>query len=113
DASPAADSAISVINGVLGDHLEATGNPLALTMSMRYAGQPLVLEAAELARAIPHAGGRIALLVHGLCMSDSGWERDGASHADRLRELGFTVLHLRYNSGRHVSLNGRALARLL
>jgi hypothetical protein len=104
---------VAALNGAFGDHLEASANPLALPMTLRHAGQPLRLERAALRQQLPAANGRIVLLLHGLCMSDLQWTRAGASHADRLQALGHTVLHLRYNSGRHVSVNGRELAALL
>ena len=44
-ASPAArDAFVSAINGVYGDHLVQTDNPLAIKMSLRYAGQAVGLE---------------------------------------------------------------------
>lgn len=104
---------VAALNGAFGDHLEASANPLALPMTVRHAGAALTLERDALRRQVPAASERVALLLHGLCMSDLQWTRDGASHADRLRVQGYTVLHLRYNSGRHVSINGRELAGLL
>jgi alpha-beta hydrolase superfamily lysophospholipase len=43
------------------------------------------------------------------------WDADGAGgHGERLaRELGYTPVYLRYNSGQHVSVNGRQFAELL
>jgi pimeloyl-ACP methyl ester carboxylesterase len=44
-------------------------------------------------------------------MSDLGWTRDGHNHGLRLaRECGFAPVYLFYNSGRHVSTNGREFA---
>ena len=104
---------VAALNGAFGDHLEASANPLALPMTLRHAGAALTLERDALRQQLPAAGERIVLLLHGLCMSDLQWTRDGASHADRLRAQGCSVLHLRFNSGRHVSVNGRELAALL
>jgi len=108
------DAMVSALNGVLGDHLAATGNPLAIPMSLRQGGEPLVLERAALAAALPGATPRIAVLVHGLCMNDRQWNRDGHDHGALLaREAGCTPVYLHYNSGLHVSTNGRALAAML
>jgi pimeloyl-ACP methyl ester carboxylesterase len=69
---------------------------------------------AALAAHLPQATGRVAVMIHGLCMNDLQWQRDGHDHGALLaRELGFTPLYLHYNSGLHVSVNGRALARQL
>jgi len=111
---PGMEAALGVLNGVVGDHLAATGNPLALAMELRHAGQPLVLARAGIRDAIPGARRRIVVLVHGSCMSDRGWLRRGHDHGAALeRDLPVTALHLRYNSGLHVSTNGRNLSALL
>lgn len=98
---------IAALNGVLGDHLANTGNPLAIPMHFRIGGQPV-----DDALATLHAPtGRIVLLVHGLAMNDLQWARDGHDHGSALqRDAGFTPVYLHYNSGRHVSQNGRELA---
>lgn len=104
--SPQWDMAVSALNGVVGDHLAATGNPLALTMRLRGAdGRPQ--ETGPLAA-------RTLILVHGLCMSDHHWTWKGHDHGAALaRDLGYEPLYLRYNTGRHISENGRELADLL
>jgi len=103
----------AALNGLFGDHLQASGNPLALPLTLRHQGDALPLAGALDAYALPTVTTRIALLVHGLCMTDLQWERDGASHADSLRSQGWTPVHVAYNSGLHVSRNGRTLARAL
>lgn len=104
---------VAALNGAFGDHLEATGNPLAQGMRLRFGEEDLVLGRANLTSAIAAPSERVAILVHGLCMNDRQWSRGGTSHADALRERGYTVLHLVYNSGRHISINGREFATLL
>jgi hypothetical protein len=112
--SPRRDALVAALNGVLGDHLEATGNPLAIPMHLRRSGLDLSPERAALAAAFPAPPGRLVLLVHGLCMNDAGWSRQGHDHGAALeRDLGLAPLHVVYNSGRHVSANGRDLAALL
>jgi hypothetical protein len=112
--SPSREAALAVVNGVWGDHLEASGNPLAIPMALRVDGRPLELTRDGLRTALPAATDRIAVLVHGLCMNDLQWERAGHHHGRMLaRELGYTALDLHYNSGRHVSENGTDLAERL
>lgn len=111
---PQADAVASALNGVLGDYLATTANPLAIEMRMRRDGQPLTLERESLAATLPEAGGKILVVVHGLCMSDRQWRRKNQDHAAALeRDLGYTPVYLHYNSGRHVSENGREYAALL
>ena len=112
---PAASSAEreavqAAANGVLGDHLSASANPLAIPMRLRRDGQPLDL-ATRLATALPQPTGKILVLAHGLCMNDRQWQRKGHDHGAALAaDAGFTPVYLHYNSGLHVSTNGRALA---
>ena len=113
-SSAAREAALAVVNGVWGDHLAATANPLAIPMSFRVQGQPVDLSAEGLNSAVPRPGGRVALLIHGLCMNELQWRREGHDHGEMLaRELGYTSLALHYNSGRHISENGEELAGLL
>ncbi|HSB20505.1 MAG TPA: alpha/beta hydrolase [Anaeromyxobacteraceae bacterium] len=112
--SPRWESLISVLNGVVGDHLAASGSPLAIPMGLRRNGRALRLERRRLAAAIRRPGHRLLVLAHGLCMDDLRWRRLGHDHGLALaRDLGYTPLYLRYNSGLHVSVNGRELADLL
>jgi len=113
-SSPEREAVLAALNGVLGDYLVATDNPLAVPMSLRRNGQALALESRALAAAIPEGGGRLAVLVHGLCLNDLHWNRAGHDHGAVLaRDLGYTPLYLHYNSGLHVSTNGRALSGML
>lgn len=112
--SPRREAAVAALNGVLGDHLEASGNPLAIRMRFRRDGVPLVLARRELHARVPQASGRLLVQVHGLCMNDLQWRQGDHDHGEVLaRELGYTPVHLHYNSGRHVSGNGREFAALL
>lgn len=108
------EAVVAALNGVLGDYLAATANPLATPMAWRRGGRPLVLERAALSAALPQAGARLLVLIHGLCMNDLQWRRDGHDHgADLAQALGWTPVYLHYNSGLHVSINGRQMAREL
>jgi len=105
----------AVVNGVIGDHLEATGNALAIPMVIRAGGRILPLERDGLAAALPEATGRIVVLVHGLCMNDLQWDLRGAGdHGQALaRDLGYTPVYLHYNTGLHISRNGHDFAERL
>jgi pimeloyl-ACP methyl ester carboxylesterase len=116
-SSPQREAMLSALNGVLGDQLQETANPLAISMSLRSEGQPLVLDSQALAARLPGATGKILVLVHGLCMNDLQWLGDQAGsqgHGEHLaRELGYTPVYLHYNTGLHTSANGEQLANLL
>ena len=105
------EAVLAALNGVLGDHLQASANPLAITMQLRRDGHALELTRKALAATIPDVTGKILLLAHGLCMTDLEWRRKGHDHGAALAaDAGFTPLYLHYNSGLHISANGRAFA---
>ena len=112
--SPGRDAVVAALNGVRGDALAASGNPLATAMTLRHTGQPLTLAPPSLAHALPHAAPVVLVQVHGICMHDGQWGRDGYDPGAELADgLGATRVALRYNSGRHISENGREFAALL
>ena len=84
---PERELLIAAINGVLGDYLAETKNPLAIEMR---------LHRTESSRPKP----KILVFVHGSSMNRAAWQT--------ARDLGYTPLHLDYNSGLHVSTNARA-----
>lgn len=111
---PRREAVLSLLNGVLGDYLGETGNPLAIQMSFRQGGGALPLDAGGLREVLAHAGGKLLVLVHGSAMNDRQWSRNGHDHGAALaRDLGYTPVYLHYNTGLHISTNGRALAELL
>ena len=60
------------------------------------------------------ATGKVMLFVHGLCLNDEHWIRDGHNHGLVLAtDLGYTPLYLRYNTGLPIAENGRVLAEML
>jgi pimeloyl-ACP methyl ester carboxylesterase len=105
---------VAALNGVIGDYLVETNNPLATEMAICVGGQALPLEAAALARAVPDANGKLVVFLHGSSMNDQQWTRAGHDHGAALaRDLGIFPVYLRYNSGLHISTNGRAFAEML
>lgn len=109
--------ALGALNGAFGDALVRRGNGLAFDTTLRLAGRDVVVDRRSLARAYPRAQQRIVVFLHGLCETEEAWNLGGIRHVPygyRLEaELGYTPLYVRYNSGRHISENGRALAALL
>ncbi len=80
ETSAAREATLAAINGVLGDHLEATGNPLAIDMQLRVHGQPVPLTRKALSAQFPEASGKVLVLVHGLCMDDLQWNYADHDH---------------------------------
>lgn len=112
--SPTREALVAALNGVLGDYLEATANPLAIAMRFRRDGVPLSMERDTSAAAMPATTGKLLVLVHGLCLNDLQWNRRGHDHGEALaRDLGYTPVYLHYNTGLHLSTNGAQLADAL
>lgn len=106
--------AVAALNGAVGDHLEARGNPLAIPMHLRHRGRLLRPGAAGAAEILADAGDHLLLMVHGLCMADVFWHRYGHHHGHFLSgEAGVTPVSVVYNTGRHVSANGADLSALI
>lgn len=115
--APGARLAVGAINGMWGDRLHRDRSALETPMAVRVRGRDVAVDAGSLRRAFPDATPRVAVFLHGLCETeDAWWLRASRSvpYGPRLRtELGYTPVYIRYNSGRHISHNGRALAALL
>jgi pimeloyl-ACP methyl ester carboxylesterase len=106
----------SPLNAAVGDHLHASGNALAIPMSLRMRDGELVLQRAALKAALPDAGKRICVLIHGLGCSEATFFAAAPQRElgeELARELGYTPLYLRYNSGLAIERNGELLAAKL
>jgi triacylglycerol lipase len=111
------DDGLAVVNGLFGDALDDQGSSLATPMTVQAGATDLPLERAALTEAVPDVGPRICLLVHGLMSTEAAWRFPGTASTTYGTLLapdhGVTPLTLRYNTGRHISTNGRELAGLL
>jgi PGAP1-like protein len=114
-ASGRGRAVLAAVNGAWGDGLADGGSVLAHEMSVRQHGHEVALDRDSLPAAFTGATPLIAMFVHGLGESEDSWRRgSGASYGERLAaEHGFTPVHVRYNTGLHISRNGRLLASLL
>ncbi|GAB3849921.1 hypothetical protein GCM10028822_14510 [Hymenobacter terrigena] len=107
---------LPVLNGALGDQLAARFDPRAIRMSFRRGGQDVAV--ADLRLTEPHQ--KTVVYVHGLMGDELIWQtgfqdapgsrRYGPRLAEETRSR---ALYLRFNSGLHLSENGRELNRLL
>lgn len=111
------------LNGFWGDYLSQRSNILAEGMTLRANGRVLPINAPSLSAAFPDATSKVCVLVHGLASTEWLWTFSSAqyyggdatrSFGSRLCEdLGFTPVYVRYNTGLHISDNGRQLAELI
>jgi pimeloyl-ACP methyl ester carboxylesterase len=114
-SGPGGSALIAAISGLTGDVLEEQGSPLAQPMALRVGGEPVAAEPDALAAAFPEATPRIVVFVHGLMTTEFSWALGGReTFGSRLaQESGCTPVYVRYNTGRHISENGRSLSELL
>jgi pimeloyl-ACP methyl ester carboxylesterase len=120
--TPRGSLALGALNGMYGNHLHERSSSLAVEMELRRRGATVSATPDGLATGYPDATSRIAVFVHGLCGDDECWRvfplrgrvPGRRTYGERLQdELSFTPVHVRYNTGLHISDNGRALAALL
>jgi pimeloyl-ACP methyl ester carboxylesterase len=117
-STPRGAAVVAAVQGLRGDLLEREGSELHAPMAVRVGGAVVPPEAAALRDAFPAATGRVVVFLHGLMETEHAWalgaQRSGGTYGDRLAaDLGLTPIFVRYNSGRHISENGRSLAELL
>ncbi len=111
---PERGAVIAALNGIIGDYLSETSNPLATEMALCHRGEVLELTQSALAAAFPDARSHVVVLAHGCAMNDTQWRRRGHDYGAVLASaIGCTPVYLRYNSGLHVSTNGHTFAALL
>jgi pimeloyl-ACP methyl ester carboxylesterase len=113
--TPRGSALIAGVTGLRGDALEAEGSPLSQPMAVRLDGEQVALDPNSLREAFPDAGPRLVVFVHGLMTTEFSWALFGPeTYGERLaRELGCTPVYVRYNTGRHISENGRSLSELM
>jgi pimeloyl-ACP methyl ester carboxylesterase len=108
-STPRGAMALAIVCGLHGDQLEAEGSALHQPMALRAGGRVVTVPGD-----VPGATGRLVVFVHGLFETEHAWTMASEGYGARLaRDLGATPLSVRYNTGRHISRNGRDLAELL
>ncbi|MEI8258467.1 MAG: hypothetical protein WCJ30_22565, partial [Deltaproteobacteria bacterium] len=117
-ASWVGDAALGAVNAAVGDRLHDGDNGLSLGMQLRHGDRYLSLEPASadaMRLAIPAPSRTLAVFVHGLATTEWSWCLDAEQYygdpaanfgAMLARDLGYTPVFVRYNTGRHISENG-------
>jgi pimeloyl-ACP methyl ester carboxylesterase len=109
------EAVLAALNGVMGDRLAESDNPLATPMTLRFMHETLNWEAMP-DRALLTS--KVLIVIHGLCMNDLQWTAQqkgtAVNHAETLAtKLGYTPVYVRYNTGLHTSQNGQTLSNQL
>lgn len=108
---------LSVLNGIIGDRLEGQDSRYAIPMAL-YAGvERLPVSGSSLDQLALASKGRISVLAHGSCSSEKDWSFGRAPLTDYGSLLqadgAYVPFYLRYNSGLHISTNGKRCSDLL
>jgi pimeloyl-ACP methyl ester carboxylesterase len=116
--TPQGAALVAAIDGLIGDTLERRQSALHRAMSIRVDGRAIEIDHDTLAAAYAQAAPRLAIFLHGLMETEFSWRlgagRTGGTYGSLLeQDLGITPVYVRFNSGRHISENGRSLAELL
>ncbi len=117
--SPQREGLIAALNGVMGDQLQANNSPLALSMQLRLQNHKIGFEPnAEFPPPTLKPKRKLVLLIHGLCLNDFQRYAEQREHtlehgAELSKALGYMAIYLRYNTGLHISENGKNLSNLL
>lgn len=104
---------LPAVNGLIGDKLAEMKDPRAISMSFRMDGRDVPVS--RVLAAIENTG-TVVVFVHGLMADEILFQKisDGPGYGPRLdASTKSTSLYVRYNSGRHISENGRDLSQLL
>jgi pimeloyl-ACP methyl ester carboxylesterase len=112
----------AILNGLYGDYLDKKENALDLGLCFRNQGKILPMNKNSVKQAFPDATAKICIFIHGLMCTEMSWDigaekfyNDPAvNFGSQLKaELGYTPLFVRYNTGRHISENGKRFSDLL
>lgn len=116
------DLAEGALNGFFGDFLRDRRNGLDIEMGFRDKSRPLELTRQALEGTLSNPTRRLCIFVHGLActewswtfLSEQYWGERGMNFGTLMsREFGYTPFYVRYNTGVHVSENGRRLSELV
>ena len=112
-----ADYSVSILNGVIGDRLQNT--PLSIEMNFYINNAPIVLEKENIGTIYKDSNivltPKLCILIHGITDNERTWTMPDSSDYGRLlaQDFNHTPFYLRYNTGLHISDNGKLLAAIL
>ncbi|MBC7595811.1 MAG: alpha/beta fold hydrolase [Kineosporiaceae bacterium] len=109
---------IATVNGLIGDELRMLDDPQAIKMAVRKDGEDIAATPFPIKQAYRDGTSHLVILVHGLCESDESWFQrekiNGTTYVARIaEETDGTPVLVRYNTGLHVSENGKHLDTLI
>lgn len=109
---------VAAVNGLVGDELRLLDDPQTIRMAVRVGGVDVPATAWPIGEAFRGASSHVVVFLHGLCEDEESWSTNRAkvatTYAERISaETDGTPLMIRYNTGLHVSENGKHLDALI
>ncbi|MCB1194000.1 MAG: hypothetical protein H7A23_03280 [Leptospiraceae bacterium] len=108
---------VPVLNGFIGDKLAENNHQLSISMSFRENGKDISIQNLDLKTRCKNKRKTIAIFIHGLVMDDVFWhtpyEGKPGFGSKLEQDLSIISLYVRYNTGKHISQNGKELSDLL
>jgi len=109
---------VPILNGLHGDTMILNGHPALINTSFRYQSRDISIEKLNEIYDFSNHHGKVIIFVHGLMNDERIWQ---SGPKDKLAWLGSAlekeskanILYIRYNTGLHISENGRAFSNLL
>lgn len=106
-----------IANGIIGNHLESIHQDLSIQMNFYSNGKKLLLNKENLQNTHPNLSSKICILIHGLTNLESIWDFPHKTHKNYGTllqiEAGYSPFYIRYNTGLHISENGKQLTNLI
>lgn len=125
EVSPHGQFVVSALNGLVGEQIAERTPAMHFELAVRRNGRDVPPERGELALAFPGATDSVVVFIHGLCENENYWKRSArparpieaeqpGTYGARLeRDLGWTPVFMRVNTGTSVRESGVALHALM
>jgi len=109
---------VPILNGLMGDTMAEKGNNALINMSFRFKSRDVEVENLKDHFDFTKYNGKVVLVIHGLMNDESIWQSEANEKTQRLgslleKEDKANFLYIRYNTGLHISENGRTFSDLI
>jgi len=109
---------VPIINGLHGDSMEEKGHPALIRMSFRFQSRDISIEQVRDIISLNADYQKLIIMIHGLMNDETIWHSNQEDLIPRTgsfleKQNSGHVLYIRYNTGRHISHNGKELSILL
>ncbi len=108
---------VGLLNGIVGDYLQENHNGLAVQMGFYVHKKPMIISKENIKTIHHHPTSKICILIHGLTNDETIWNFSNTKNENYgtflQNDLNYTPFYVRYNTGLHISENGKQLAQLI